>query len=396
MKQPLRWIATLPLVVLACNESEPSDAPFLSGLPELRIAPEPSLIISDDGTPGRLFAGLSVRRLSTGEIVVADQGSAELRLFDAQGTFLRYLARRGQGPGELEGGVTIAVVRDTIAALPLLSSSRLVRFYTTDGFIAEWLPSDPASGGPVVVRGWLSSGAFLVQQGLRFRALNAAPEIGSAYPDSVTLGLLRHVPVPVGAAMPDEITWLPRMLRETLLAHEWPGGPIASALAPSPFGARTEVVTSGDQVWLLDPLTGSLRATSGMGKERATGPLPVARSRLAAAQVAALREAAMKDARRAMDSARVTAQYDPTTAPDEAPYFASAMAGWDDGLWARLFPGELGRECRHLILDANGKAASWACIPPDVRVEQVGWDFLLGVRTDSVGLESVVLFPIPR
>jgi hypothetical protein len=72
------------------------------------------------------------------------------------------------------------------------------------------------------------------------------------------------------------------------------------------------------------------------------------------------------------------------------------MAGWDGGLWARLFPGELGRECRHLILDANGKAASWACIPPDVRVEQVGWDFLLGVRTDSVGLESVVLFPIPR
>jgi hypothetical protein len=394
MNQLLRWIALLPFVALACSESEQSQAQFLSRLPELRIAPEPSLIISDDGTTERLFAGLSVRRLSSGEIVVADQGSAELRLFDARGTFLRYLARRGQGPGELEGGVTIEVVRDTIAALPLLSSSRRVRFYSTDGFLAEWLPSDPASGGPVVVRGWLSSGGFLVQQGRRFRALNAAPEIGPAYPDSVTLGLLRRVPV--GAAMPDETTWLPRMLRETLLAHEWPGGPIASALAQNPFGARTEVVASGDQVWLLDPLTGSLRAMSGMGNERVTGRLPVARSRLATAQVAALREAAMTNARRAMDSARVRAQYDPGTAPDEAPWFSSAIAGWDGGVWVRLFPGELGRECRHLILDANGKAVSWTCIPPDVRVEQVGSDFLLGVRTDSVGLESVVLFAIPR
>jgi hypothetical protein len=159
---------------------------------------------------------------------------------------------------------------------------------------------------------------------------------------------------------------------------------------------QAEVVASGDQVWLLDPLTGSLRAMSGMGNERVTGRLPVARSRLATAQVAALREAAMTNARRAMDSARVRAQYDPGTAPDEAPWFSSAIAGWDGGVWVRLFPGELGRECRHLILDANGKAVSWTCIPPDVRVEQVGSDFLLGVRTDSVGLESVVLFAIPR
>lgn len=382
------------LVALACNESEHSQAQFLSGLPELRIAPEPSLVIADDGTPERLFAGLSVRRLSNGEIVVADQGSAELRLFDAQGTFLRYLARRGQGPGELEGGVTIELVRDTIAALPLLSSSRRVRFYSTDGFLAEWLPSDPTSGGPVVVRGWLSSGRFLVQQGRRFRALNAAPQIGPAYPDSVTLGLLRHVPVPARSATPDEITWFPRMLRETLLAHEWPGGPIASALAPDPFGARTEVVESGDQVWFIDPRTGSLRAMSAMGNERVTGLLPLARSRLAATQVAMLREAAMASARRAMDSARVSAQYDPGTAPDDAPYASSAIAGWDGDVWVRLFPGELGRECRHLILDANGRATSWTCIPPDVRVEQVGSDFLLGVRTDPVGLESVVLFPI--
>jgi hypothetical protein len=226
--------------------------------------------------------------------------------------------------------------------------------------------------------------------------MNAAPEIGPAYPDSMTLGLLRHDLLTDGTTTGDEVVWLPRMLRETLLAHAWPGGPIASALAPNPFGARTEVVVSADQVWLLDPGTGLFRTVSGRGEERIAGRLVAPRMLLRADQVTALRGAAMAGARRAMDSARVAAQYDPGTAQGEAPYFSSAIAGADGGVWLRLFPGEIGGECRYLILDATGKPLAWTCVPASVRVEQVGRDFVLGVRNDSVGVESVVLFPLRR
>ena len=66
----------------------------------------------------QLFRVAGAARLADGSIVVADGGSTELRRFDAKGGFVKLLARKGQGPGELPGiedlkhlgGDTLAVV----------------------------------------------------------------------------------------------------------------------------------------------------------------------------------------------------------------------------------------------------------------------------------------------
>lgn len=41
--------------------------------------------------------------MPTGEIVVANQGTSEVLVFDSLGTFIRAIGGRGQGPGELMG-----------------------------------------------------------------------------------------------------------------------------------------------------------------------------------------------------------------------------------------------------------------------------------------------------
>ncbi len=69
-----------------------------------RLSVEPVLTIGQsDGPEEYLFSGvLSALRLGTGEFVVANAGTNELRFFDSSGTFVRSIGREGSGPGEFK------------------------------------------------------------------------------------------------------------------------------------------------------------------------------------------------------------------------------------------------------------------------------------------------------
>lgn len=85
-----------------------------------RVAAEPALLIGEvDGSDAFLFERiLSVKRSVEGNVVVAENGSQEVRVFDAGGAHLRTVGGRGEGPGEfqslrgawpVDGGGTLAV-----------------------------------------------------------------------------------------------------------------------------------------------------------------------------------------------------------------------------------------------------------------------------------------------
>lgn len=67
-----------------------------------RIDPEPFLSIGSlEGDESELFGRVvGLASLPTGEIVVADGQTMQLRLFDEAGGFLRTVGRQGEGPGE--------------------------------------------------------------------------------------------------------------------------------------------------------------------------------------------------------------------------------------------------------------------------------------------------------
>ena len=66
------------------------------------VAPEPSLNIGtrEGDAPYLLFRVRDAMRLPDGRFVVADQGSSELRVFDASGVHTATWSREGEGPGE--------------------------------------------------------------------------------------------------------------------------------------------------------------------------------------------------------------------------------------------------------------------------------------------------------
>ena len=67
-----------------------------------RIGPEPSVSIGvlEGDDPYMLFAVRDATILSDGRIIVANAGTIELRVFDAEGTYLDTWGGEGEGPGE--------------------------------------------------------------------------------------------------------------------------------------------------------------------------------------------------------------------------------------------------------------------------------------------------------
>ncbi len=74
--------------------------------PELawHLSPEPVVQIggASAGDQYELFEVRSAVRLSDGRIIVANAGSRELRFYSSEGTFVRSVGRRGDGPGEFQ------------------------------------------------------------------------------------------------------------------------------------------------------------------------------------------------------------------------------------------------------------------------------------------------------
>ena len=110
-----------------------------------RLSPEPMVDIGDAsaGEEYELFRASSAVRLSDGRIVIANDGSRELRFYGVDGTFLLSVGRQGDGPGEFQNlrwmrrmpGDSLVTYDDRQLRLSVFDSSgafaRTVRLQTT-------------------------------------------------------------------------------------------------------------------------------------------------------------------------------------------------------------------------------------------------------------------------
>lgn len=95
---------------------------------------------SEEETFGRV---LDADLLPGGKLAVLDEHAAQVRVFSPDGTFLRAMGRKGPGPGELSGGLTLGmlVLPGGRLALPDLGNQAFVVFDST-GAHRENLPWD--------------------------------------------------------------------------------------------------------------------------------------------------------------------------------------------------------------------------------------------------------------
>ena len=111
------------------------------------LASEPSLSIGAlEGPEELLFDGIvSVVRDDEGNLVIADNGAAEIRVFDAEGSHLRSFGGRGEGPGEFQALVGAWPLPDGGIVAADRRFQRISRFDSQGmllgtGILSGWMP----------------------------------------------------------------------------------------------------------------------------------------------------------------------------------------------------------------------------------------------------------------
>jgi hypothetical protein len=100
--------------------------------------------------------------LGDGGVVVADGGTGELRIFGADGTWLRTWGRQGGGPGEFEGLVFVeGLPGDTLVAFDF--RHRRLSYFSPDSGLVREVSLEPGQGSFPIVAGLLANGQLLVQ-----------------------------------------------------------------------------------------------------------------------------------------------------------------------------------------------------------------------------------------
>ncbi len=313
--------------------------------------------------------------LGDGSIAVGDGGREEILVFLANGSLVGILGGRGEGPGEFRSLARIAVDgADTIVAwesdrsrATLFSSSGAVR--TRPG-----LPGGRVPGG--AERWVVSPGgtAFVMQvdQG------SAVPPSGAVRPERFlgrfdphgkldTLAVFRgrevvYVNVADGLPMPTSTLFAPNT--------EMAGGGLPWRFAVGDGAAAVFEVR--DQAGSL------VRRVSWVAGER----------RLSESDVTAMRSFRIEEGtrmRQALAEERVRAL--PT--PSVAPVYRSLFVDDLNCVWVERFPFHGVTEGTWAVFDSVGAWLGEVRLPDRGKPLQIGADFLLLLRRDSVGVETV-------
>jgi hypothetical protein len=355
------------LAVLACR-----DAPA-PATPEWRVAETLVRIGPEAGPEGEFHRVAGAVRLSNGDIAVADEGSYQIRYFQANGTFGQAVGRQGAGPGEFQGMTRLIRFGDTLAVHDG-RNSRLTLF-RGDTLLPTRIVLASNSAERFYLHDRLADGRWLAATGVspRFAPRPYRDSIGVAiFPASGEgeIQFLGWFPGPWIVSIEGQITGLAGFFR-------W---------VHSRAAGREIVVLDADQE--------RLRRFALDGTEAPGGPLPV-RSRPLTPELieqAKQRESGPGDAGQTRKWLEV--QYDPVALPDRLP-FRGFLVDSEMLIWLEDYR-EDGRPGTYYVLTADSRLVATVPVPAGFRATDIGPDYCLGVETDADGVESVVMFRLTR
>ena len=110
----------------------------------LHLAPAPSLVIGDRaGDPYLLSRVAGAARLSDGRIVIGDGASLQIRFYDAKGTFIKAVGRKGDGPGEYQELRTLKVLSGDTIIVEAAQTKKTTAFSEAGALLWQWSPNQP-------------------------------------------------------------------------------------------------------------------------------------------------------------------------------------------------------------------------------------------------------------
>jgi hypothetical protein len=362
-------------------ENDPS---VLDGRTPWRIGGEPLLSIgAQDGAQAYLFTyvqGSTV--LPDGTIAVTDGASYNVRLFDSAGTHLRTIGRRGQGPGEFQGGTggVTYIERDRLG---VTSGGRMISvFQTTGEFIRSFRP--PLEEGHV--RGGQPHGGIL-RDGRSVMWSGESPwqrPIRGSWrrPERVALIDPDGEYVRTIDTFPGIETWVDPL----------EGGGFRQQGIPFSRGAHVSAV--GDRIAVAVSDSYSIRIFDESGDL-----IQIVRLRRDPRTTARYLERWLDHRVSGLPNPReFRARFAAMPAPEHVPEMEAVLLSRDGYLWVREYRMRWEEEEPAVwhVFDPSGLLQTRLTTPANFRVLEIGSDYLLGVATDDLGIQRVQLRALER
>jgi len=363
-------VAIAVLLQTACGSSEGQDSSetrvrtyVLSSTPEVSIG-------SVTGDEPYLLHNVSDATLqSDGSIVIVHCGGADVRYFGCDGTHLRTVGRRGQGPGEFQ--IPQRVFRlggDTLAVTELLGGR--VTTLGPDGTVEGTAPVGAQVRGAAII-GRLDNGVFVARRSDRDTTI--APV--TAYRRTASLLLLDEsgavldsaVGLPAWDAMTSSRERGPtlglRLSRAAVFAVDgsgiYYGGQDSTGITK--YGASLEPTTEVSPITVAEPVTDEVRAAfDAMEADRAHMPPD------------------------GIIGSTVDAY------PEYMPAFRDIVAGRDGRLWVED-PERPGVHPLTWTAYEDGAAVARVELPPRFFAFEFGPDWVLGATYDEMTVERIQL-----
>ena len=343
---------------------------------------QPSLSIGSvtSGDADELFQVQDAMRLADGRIVIANSGSREIRVFNADGAHAGTWGRRGEGPGEFTYGPSAVALwpGDSIAALN--PGGRRLSLFDMNG----------NHGRDVAFDASLSNANDLLPDG---KIVTSSVMLEPETPESSNL--VRYI---TEWAVLDADGTPHASLGEFLVTEDWtirrPDGSIEGS-SPHPFGRRTSTAVWGKLVAIGVQDSYEIKAFAADGSlvrivRRNGDPESPTQEDLDALFDRMLGNVPGEARAGAMSMLEGMPLVDSYPAFEE---IVSDLAGY---LWVREYrmPGE--GEAVWTVFDSEGRIEGLVETPPRLNIFEIGEDYVLGLAMDEMGVEYVQLWALDR
>lgn len=347
-----------------------------------------------EGDAAYQFSGIrSARRLSDGTLVIADNGSREVRFYDSDGNHLRSVGGQGSGPGEYE---TFGLVEKLRGDSLLAVDSRLGRATVLEPggtYVRDWSLSiiEDFGSRPMVVA-IIPDGRAIVRRSV------SGDEVSDGYRrDRFEHGLGMTSPgsaTPIGGEFGGSEYLLNRVTNQ--------GTMVGMTLAMLPFSRSTLVVGGADKIYVGMNDTYEIHAYDLNGNVTRI----IRRSDIPAEPVDdgvmewyigdRIRQATERGGD--VDTERIRTAIEELPRVSTLPAYSELLLDSGGHLWVRdhARPWIMDREDGWHVFDPNGFLKAFVRQPEDLRIQEIGDDYLLGVVLDEFGVERVRLYDVIR
>ena len=364
------------------------DAPILPW----RLSETPSVRVGGDGRgEHHQYVEISAATiLRDGRVMVTDGRTGLVRLYGPAGDFRGQLGSRGEGPGEFRSPSSLLLVRGDSIWIWDRTLWRMSVFSPQGTFVRSER-YDPTAAGLYPVQGMWPEVVRLSGEGSRLIHLSSKGKAKVPSGDDLDrVGLAVHR---YGATKVDLIGLLPR---EEQAEVEAPWGP--TTLTP-PLAAGPRITLGREDDWacvghqsvpelLCISATGHRVGLRWSSQPRSVWPDDPA--------IARWRDETGGAYSGKMSDRDVRAMVAAVPAPRLYPAFRDLLFDALGYLWVGLGPTSQGPyESEYLIFGPEFRLEGLLTLPT-MTVVEIGADYVLGIRQDTLEVEEVVVFPLSR